>query len=499
MEVWVPLFNIFLNSPCPESEASLWMQNSFNDASKTTTNTNTNSLLLLLSNPTDVAAVQIQSPSSSPSQSKRVMWIQTLPNAAQSRILSFLNVERRRFCGRELRALASNILRGSGEGDFWVKKAARQLLDEMPSSTSDGVLALNLDGKMEEEFGKLPGWLESATGSTGSVFPWLPISRDELRQGALSSGFLDDDDDEEEKVLLVDDEELSQAADETEAEIICLESVHIAPEIQSAAAGLKAQILTFESTSRTAELADQILQLCSKEVGVENPLLILELIEPWRADDETASILLSHLGHGGQDIAWPSHVLCSVFLPKLLVLGEPASRVLITAIIGFCKLHQKAAVDAVLLPLVFRRDGINTPTCDLVTRVIKECLHSAHVSSYCQRLLCGGHEARGIVCLPCHQCLLSNELVWTEPLFTLFQNILSFNVRFTQDSVDHLVSAIQQSVGRFSKSLKFCNFLLCFVSKSDQPLRHHKFLLTELAEQTDTFVTKSILSKLGRR
>ncbi|KAK9102181.1 hypothetical protein Sjap_019435 [Stephania japonica] len=383
MEAWIPLFNIFLNSPCPETEAALWMQNSFNDASKTTTyNTNTNSLLLLLSNPTDVAAVQ--SISSSPSQSKRYC-ISQIPisghvdsDAADCGAVADPVFSK---CGEEevlwegVVCACKKYFEGSEEGDFWVKKAARHLLDEMPSSISDGVSGLDSgqsDRELEEEFEKLPSWLESATRSSGSVFPWLPVSRDELRQGTLSSGFVDDE--EEDRVLVVDDEELNQVADEIETEIVCLESVHIAPEIQSAAAGLKSQILTFESTSRTAELADQILQLY---------------------------------------IAWPSHVLCSVILPKLLVLEEPASRVLMTAIIGFCKLHQKAAVDALLLPLVFRRDGINTPTCDLVTRVIKECLHSAHVSSYCQRLLYDGHEARGIMCLPCHQCLLSNELTNT--------------------------------------------------------------------------------------
>ncbi|KAM3199972.1 hypothetical protein P3L10_032332 [Capsicum annuum] len=90
MECWVPLFQIFLNSPCPETEASPWLQQSFNQPGPTAISTT--SFLSLLTRPTEIDSC---SSSSSPFPTKRVMWIQTLPNAVQARILSFLIYDRR--------------------------------------------------------------------------------------------------------------------------------------------------------------------------------------------------------------------------------------------------------------------------------------------------------------------------------------------------------------------------------------------------------------------
>ncbi|KAF8388836.1 hypothetical protein HHK36_025516 [Tetracentron sinense] len=236
----------------------------------------------------------------------------------------------------------------------------------------------------------------------------------------------------------------------------------------------------------------------SPQCGGGDPFAVLGLIEPWQSDDETASILLSHLLAGcEEDFSWPSQVLCSVILPKLLVLREPTSRVLVTVIIEYCKIHQRATVDALLFPLILHVEGINTPICDVVTRIIRECLHPAHVSAFFQKLLCGEKEAKRFVCLPYHECLIANELVWTEPLFTLLQNVLNHNVYLTQDSVDHIVSVVQELAERFSKSLKFTNFLLCFVTKCAPLLKSHKLSFTEAVERTNTFMTNSILSKLA--
>ena len=45
MEAWVPLFNIFLNSPTPETEASLWLEQSSSSSSVPITTTSFLSLL----------------------------------------------------------------------------------------------------------------------------------------------------------------------------------------------------------------------------------------------------------------------------------------------------------------------------------------------------------------------------------------------------------------------------------------------------------------------
>ncbi|KAL7240035.1 hypothetical protein ACSBR2_005824 [Camellia fascicularis] len=502
MESWVPLLDIFLNSPCPETQASRWLHHSF-DASSTPTIT-TNSFLSLLSKPSDAIVIDSSSPSHpSTPHSKRVMWIQTLPNAVQSRILSFLALEHSRFCARDLTKLARNMLSGADELDFWVKKAAHQVLDTMSESNYEWVSCFNLDSeeeRVENEFESLPNWLkDEAINANDLLLPWLPITRDELNSKMALDTYVDDEDS-----LIEVEEDEKENLNEAMREVNIVNGP-IDPEIEAMAISLKAQVLTFESTSRSVSLANEIRQLCLeneiRQLCLErggDSLTVLGLIEPWKSDDETASILVSNLSDGSEEeLGWPSHVLCSIVLPKLLLLEQPASRVLVTATIEYCKVHQRAAVYALLFPLILRTEGINKAICDLITKIVKECLHRAHVSSFCHKLLCGEVDVRKFVCLPCHQYMISHELVWTESLFNLFQNMLNHNIHLTQDSVDQLVNRLLDSAETFSKSLKFGNFLLCLVNKCAPLLKSHKLSLTEAVEHTDSLVTKSVLSKLA--
>ncbi|XP_059634842.1 uncharacterized protein LOC132277116 isoform X2 [Cornus florida] len=406
MESWVELVDIFMNSPCPESEASLWLRQSFNASSTTTTN----SFISLLTKPFETVVVDSSSTSpSSPPHTKRVMWIQTLPNTVQSRILSFLAFDRQRFCASDLTKLAHNVLNGNLEIDFWVKKTARQLLDAVSQSDYEWVSSLNLDSeedRVDEEFESLPNWLKEEASTNDLVLPWLPISTEELNS-RMSFGTCGDVEDSEIEVDEEEEDRLNEVVDEVN--MGCIENDTVNPEIEKKAACLRTQILTFESVSRTVNLANEIRQLCL-ERGADS-LTVLGLIEPWEADDETGSVLISHVCDGSEEeLGWPSHVLCSILLPKLLVLKEPASRVLVTATIEYCKIHQRAAVYALLFPLILRKEGINNSICDVTTRIIKECLHPAHVSAFCQKLLSGEEDTRKFICLPCHQDLISNEL-----------------------------------------------------------------------------------------
>ncbi|XP_057968005.1 uncharacterized protein LOC131157685 isoform X2 [Malania oleifera] len=411
MESWLPLFDIFMNSPSPEAEASMWLQRSF-DASSTATPITTNSFLSLLTKPSDAIVLDSSSSSSSSSapHRKRVMWIQTLPNAVQSRILSFLVYDRQRFCAQDLCKLARNILSESRGLDFWVEKAARHLLDFVSESNYRWISNLSLDSaeeRVDEEFESLPDWLKEAAGTSDVLLPWLHVSSDELDSRACFSTGGDDSDsladvgeDEEEKFIEV--EPVVKTGSPTNAPLD--------PEIKKMAACLKSRILTYESTSVTVGLANEIHELCFNRGA--DAFAVLGLIEPWNTDDETASILISHLSNGSEEeLGWPSQVLCSIILPKLFMLDKPASRVLVTSIIEYCRRHQRAAVYALLFPLILRDGGINHPICDVITRIIRECLHPAHVSAFCQKLLCGDvAEERKIICLPCHKCVISNEL-----------------------------------------------------------------------------------------
>ncbi|KAF8034090.1 hypothetical protein BT93_C0389 [Corymbia citriodora subsp. variegata] len=497
MEPWTPLFDIFLSSPTPETDASRWLQESFSPSSTSAAPITTASFLSLLSKPHDAVAQDHPFPSSpSLAQTRRVMFIQTLPAMVQSRILSFLAFEHRRFRAADLSSLARGILGGGEEVDFWVARAARHLLDVMPESSYEWISRLGLDSGGErtgDEFESVPVWLKSEVAATRVLLPWLPVSLDEFD----SVESFPDGEKNEELLSEAGDIEVEPMDEDVEGIEICdSPGVLVEPEILDKATSLRAQIGNFESTSRTVALANAIREICLGK-GL-NSVRVLELIEPWKADDEAASVLISHLTDGSErEFTWPSLVLCAIILPRLLVLEVPVTRVLLTATIEYCKLHQKATEYALLLPLIMRKEGINNPVCEAMTRIIKECLHPAHVTAFCHKLLCDGKNNKRFVCLPSHQCLISPELVWTESLFNLFQNLLNCNIHLTQESVDCIIDSVQKLSLRFSKSLKFGNFLLCLVTKCSSSLKSHKQSLTKAVECTNTLVTKSILSKLS--
>ncbi|GAB2225356.1 hypothetical protein Droror1_Dr00006148 [Drosera rotundifolia] len=505
MEAWVPLFNIFLKSLTPESEASLWLQRSFNPSS--TPSITTNSFISLLTRSVDaivsVSSPQPSSPLPASSSTQRVMWIETLPGMVQARILSFLAYEHESFCAQRLVDLARSVLEREHVVDFWVRWAAQNLLDKVSESCRG--MDCRFQGSsgnkaVEDEFYELPSWLKDAATDNANDFflPWLPLPvEDALRSGMAAGscvvektrcfdGAVDEGIEDE---VMVDSNEVDDGVDSSIASLD--------PDVRAIAASMSAQLQNFDSASKVIDVADEIRQLCVRRKG--DALGILELVQPWKAEDEAVAILLSHTLDDTEELelGWRSQVLCATVLPKLLVLEEPASRVLVSTTIEFCKLHQRAVEYALLYPLILKKGGINSPICDVITRIMRESLHTAHIASFCQKLLGRKAAAKTLLCLPCHRVLLSDELIWTESLFGLFQNILNHNVHLTQDSVDQLVSIVHQSAATFSKSLKFGNFLLSFMTKCSSMLTAHALQLTEAVKLTNTLVTKSILTKLG--
>ncbi|KAJ6842247.1 uncharacterized protein M6B38_302635 [Iris pallida] len=342
----------------------------------------------------------------------------------------------------------------------------------------------------EHDFYSIPKWFPSSTTTT-SLLSWLPLRPEQFEATKPSS--------ESPDVVMLEEQEQEIQEEDIQEQVESCSPSPLDPLAIDEAAKLKVALSNSDSTSQTLRISRQVRNVClAAEAG--RRLAMLELIRPWEADDETLSVLLSGLcnddGAGKGDTDWPVHVLCSVSLPAFLTLTSPASRVLLSATIGFCKLHPVAAVEALAFPLALSGKGINVAVCDVLARVVKECLHPAHVSAFCQRLLCGKDKGRRVVCLPCHRGLISDAVVWTESMFTLFQQILNLGVYLTPDTAHQLVLVIDEVAEKFSRSLKFGNFLLCFVTKCVRAVEFHKALLESAAKKTDTFVTKSILSKL---
>ncbi|CAA6671679.1 unnamed protein product [Spirodela intermedia] len=494
MERWVPLFQIFLHSPCPEGEASLWFQQQQQQQQQPPPGHHvTSAFLSLLEAPT--AAVSRSTPSllfhSLPWPSQLVDRFLFLllhlkvrvdadaPPAVQSQVLSFLAMESRRFCRRRLRSLARHILEDEASGarhngstpGFW----------RLPATSHEETGEEGGGEEMEEDFDSVPAWLSSVTAVESPLLPWLPLSLHQIHELGRRSQI-----------------EMS-AGEQAGAHYPDLQILN--PGTSERALSLKAKILTVASSSDALLMASEIQALCFSHGEAENqrPLEVLSLMEPWQAEDEMASVLLSHLSSScslGNPHA-SGLLLASVVLPKLMVLQSPASRVLLSTTVDFCKLHQVAATNALFLPLILLKEGINSHLCDLLSKIVRECLHPSHVSACCQKLLRGATLKEEIICLPSHQSLISDYPVWTESLFSLFQQILTRGVLLTPDAVDRLVSVVDDSASAHRKSLKFCNFLLCMISRCPRAVKCHKTSLMRTAERTDTFVTKSILSKLG--
>ncbi|KAI4376542.1 hypothetical protein MLD38_014291 [Melastoma candidum] len=485
MEAWAPLFDIFLRSPTPETDASRWLKES--GAGSAEHPLSTSSFVSLLGRPLDVVVLDPLP------QRSRVMFMSTLPSFVQSRILWFLGYEHRRFDLEELSRLGARVLSGHGKVDFWVESAARHLVDLVSSVREpERVSRTRLAGKGDglcQEFESVPVWLKCAASNDSVLFPLVTVAEE-----VLSSDESDDfcGDVEMSGQVIVEEDEIYVAEEiEVDFPVKC----SLGPEILSNVADLKARLINCNSASMGIELSKEIKGLCQRKDL--DSFQILELLEPWKADDETASVLLSHLTDITQDeLVCPSQVLCSVMLPKLLALENAVSRVLLAVILDCCKLHQRATEYALLFPLMMRKEGINGPICDVVSKIMKACLHPTHISAFLEKLLCSDRNELKFICLSSQRSLISTELVWTESLFNLLHNVLNHNVHLTQDSVDHIVPAIQRTSQRLSKSLKFGHFLLCLISKCPLEVKPHKDFLIKVAESTDTLVTKSILTKL---
>ncbi|KAK2993404.1 hypothetical protein RJ640_021623 [Escallonia rubra] len=235
MEPWVPLFDVFLNSTCPETEASQLLQQSFNPSSSTATS----SLLSLLTKPTKIIVVNSSSPSPSPPPTKR-----------------------------DLSRLAKDVLNDAKDMDFWKKEWMMNLDSE--------------EERVDDEFGSLRNWPKDSASSNESVLGFPCCRADEYTSAEV---------DERKQ----DDAEKGEMGDN----VVHLMNDPINPNIEKMAASLRSRILDYESSSQTVELASQIYKLCVESAA--DSLAVLGLIEPWKADDETASVLMSHLSNGSEE------------------------------------------------------------------------------------------------------------------------------------------------------------------------------------------------------
>ncbi|CAM0910214.1 unnamed protein product [Alopecurus aequalis] len=469
MEAWLPLLRHLLASPAPNAAAFSSSNNcpSFPPPAV--------ALLRILLSPARTL----------PSEPTAVLF-QTLPPLLQSQALSFLSSSAPLLDPLQLRSLASRVLSAPpGRYQFWIRQGARHLLDGLPEKKD----APDVPWEFIEEFHEPPPWLKEEAARTRPVLPWLPLDcRSMMSSGVRTCG------DSLDGVRL---ESLELGRDEYSSmqEVGCAPAPPLGNSVIHRAQALQNEIVAEESVLGAQQVAKDLCNLCLESRNAE---AVLGLVQPWKVDDDTMRPLVSNLvlEEDGMNGKWSALVLCSVVLPKLLDLQRAASSVLLSVALDICKRHPAAALEAVLFPVVLRKEGLNAPQCDVLTRIVKDCMHPLHVTAFCHRLLSAEEEERRPVCLPQHRENIGVDLVWTESLFTLFYSILNQDIHLTPSTIEKLVSMTDRMAMKFPKSLKFGNFFLCFVSKCWHECKIHRLLLERAAETTDTFLTKAILVKL---
>jgi hypothetical protein len=377
---------------------------------------------------------------------------------------------------------------------LWVLRGARHLIDGLPEE--EGVPGVASD-EFIDGFHDPPTWIKEAAARAHPVLPWLPVDcRSLMGSGCRTRAGRGGEDGSDgiglENLVLVQDVDVEM---QEAGRVLPPQAPPLEDSVMQRVVALQKEIVTVESVLAARRVAKDLQDLC---VESRNAAGVLSLVQPWEADDDTLRVLLSNLvlEEDGVDGKGPALVLCSVFLPQLLELQRPASSVLLSTALGLCKRHPAAALEAVLFPLVLRKGGLNVPQCDVLTRIIKECMHPLQVTAFCHRLLSGKEQERKPICMPQHMENIGTHLVWTESLFALFYNILSQDIYLTPSTVNELISVIDDRASEFPRSLKFGNFLLCFLSKCWHECKHQRVLLERAAKRTNTFLTKAILAKL---
>ncbi|KAF8652110.1 hypothetical protein HU200_063060 [Digitaria exilis] len=479
MEQWLPLFGHLL--ACPVANAATFSSSPASGDCPSSPPPAAALLRLLLSPAPTL-------PASDPTAD--IILFHTLPPFLQSQALSFLASSAGLLDSHLLRALAVRILSAPpGRSGFWARRGARQLLDGLPEG--EGVPGVASE-EFIDGFHEPPPWLKEMAVRARPVLPWLPVDCRSVmgsrtrggRDGLNGIGL--------ETLVLSQDEDVHM---QEVGSVLPPQAPPRGDSVVQRALAMRKEIVTVESVLVAQRVVKDLQELC---VESRNAAAVLSLVQPWEADDETLRVLLSNLvlQEVGVRGGGPALVLCSVFLPQLLELQRPPSSVLLSAALDFCKRHPAAALEAVLFPLILREGGLNVPQCDVLTRIVKECMHPLHVTAFCHRLLSGEEQERKPVCMPQHHESVGAHLVWTESLFALFYSILSQDICLTPSTIDELISVIDEWAPELSRSLKFGNFLLSFVLKCWHQCKNQRVCLERAAERTNTFLTKAILAKL---
>ncbi|XP_069489568.1 Fanconi anemia group E protein isoform X3 [Ambystoma mexicanum] len=179
------------------------------------------------------------------------------------------------------------------------------------------------------------------------------------------------------------------------------------------------------------------------------------------------------------DLSYSNAAILSkhLFLNRVLLLTEPASRLLLTALTLFCSKYAQATCGALIGPLLQTPDQ-GPVLVDLLCRIIEECLEPDHLILVVSEVL---------------------EVPWSEDILTVLHSMLARGVELPPVQFDLLIRKLNHWAPEFIKSMKFAKLMLNVFTKYQSYVlpSHHKSLSSTLA-LNETFLKKSLQAALKR-
>ncbi|XP_066481900.1 Fanconi anemia group E protein [Tiliqua scincoides] len=219
----------------------------------------------------------------------------------------------------------------------------------------------------------------------------------------------------------------------------------------------------------------QVLNECSPN-QLEGLCSLLQLSE--RPENEllrfcTWLVLLSpDLGYSNAAV-----LAGKLFLSRVLLLTEPASWPLTTALMMFCSKYARP-VCCTLVPSILRAPGKGLEQMKLVCKLIEECLEPEYVKLVFSQI---------------------TEMPWTEDLLTVVHSLLGRQVELSPDVFNILVLNLCQMAQEFAKSMHYAKLVLTVLTKYQSSITlSHQHHLSCALDLNKTILKKSLQVALKR-
>ncbi|XP_062975023.1 Fanconi anemia group E protein [Elgaria multicarinata webbii] len=166
-----------------------------------------------------------------------------------------------------------------------------------------------------------------------------------------------------------------------------------------------------------------------------------------------------------------------LFLPRVLLLTEPPSWSLTTALMMFCSKYARP-VCCTLISSIVQAPGKGHEQMKLVCKLIEECLEPEYVRLVFSHII---------------------EVPWSEDLFTVVHSLLERQVELSTELFNTLVLNLCQMAQEFATSMHYAKLLLSLLTKYESSITlAHQHRLSGALDNNKTILKKSLQVALKR-